>query len=80
MESGSEEGTAHCHTAEKYGHSKALDDTTARLFETLSTGPCTANDLGERLNMPIPKVLQLLTELECAGMLKVLPGGFVSRI
>lgn len=63
----------------KDGHLKPLDDTTSRLFETLATGPCTANDLGERMGLPITKVLQLLTELECAGMLKVLPGGFVAR-
>lgn len=64
---------------ENSGHSKALDDTSARLFETLSTGPCTANQLGDRLQMPIAQVLQLVTTLECAGMLHVLPGGFVAR-
>ncbi len=61
------------------GHPKGLDDTNARLFETLSTGPCTANQLGERLHMPIAQILQLVTTLECAGMIQVLPGGFVAR-
>lgn len=63
----------------KDGHPKPLDDTTSRLFETLSTGPCTANQLGDRLQMPIAQVLQLVTTLECAGLLHVLSGGFVAR-
>lgn len=64
---------------ENCGHPEGLDDTTARLLETLSTGPCTANQLGDRLQLPISQILQRITALECAGMLKVLPGGFVAR-
>ncbi len=61
------------------GHPEALDDTTSRLLKTLSTGPCTANQLGDRLQMPIAQILQRITALECAGMLRVLPGGLVAR-
>lgn len=64
---------------EKSGHPKVLDDTTTKILETLSTGPCTANQLGDRLQMPIAQILQRITALECAGILKVLPGGVVAR-
>lgn len=64
---------------ENCGHVKALDDSTSRLLETLSNGPCTANQLGDCLQMPIAQVLQCVTALECAGILKVLPGGHVAR-
>lgn len=63
----------------KCGHPSPLDATTARFLETLSTGPCTMNQLGDRLQMPIAQVLQHVTSLECAGMLTVLPGGYIAR-
>lgn len=63
----------------KDGHPLPLDATTARFLDVLSTGPCTMNQLGDRLQMPIAQVLQQVTTLECAGMLSVLPGGYITR-
>jgi DNA processing protein len=63
----------------KDGHPSPLDATTARFLELASTGPHTMNQLGDRLQMPIAQILQLVTTLECAGMITVLPGGYISR-
>lgn len=70
---------SHVPEDKKDGHPSPLDATTARFLEMLSTGPCTMNQLGDRLQMPIAQVLQQVTTLECAGMLTVLPGGYITR-
>jgi predicted Rossmann fold nucleotide-binding protein DprA/Smf involved in DNA uptake len=45
----------------------------------IATGPYTMDHLGDRLQMPIAQLLQLVTTMECAGMITVLPGGTITR-
>jgi len=61
----------------KYGHSKALDDTTTRLLKLISTEPRSSNQLAEALQIPITQILQSVTMLECEGLIQVLPNGLL---